>query len=90
MIEETMQVVITMGDNYVMESYIYFRIYGASKYSQIIPNIILDKLVTMEISYQNFIHGLATLFVRDKKAPCTSLPLDIGSFSARSTKKSST
>ena len=85
-----MQVVITMGDNYVMESYIYFRIYGASKYSQIIPNIIPDKLVTMEISYHNFIHGLATLFVRDKKAPCTSLPLDIGSFSARSTKKSST
>ena len=66
--DETMQIVNTLGDWYMIGTYTYLRIYGTSNPLHILPKFILHKLNVIDIAYQTFAHGLVALLVKYEKS----------------------
>ena len=77
---EAMQVINTIGNEYVMEGTTYIQVFGFTKFPHVFPKFILDKLVIQKIAYQSYLHGFGSSIAKDKKSPWPTLPLHIGSY----------
>jgi len=61
------QSLLKIGDWFVNEKFTYIRIYGATKALHLLPKIVTDHMVLMEISYQSYCYGIGVVLNRKKE-----------------------
>jgi hypothetical protein len=86
--DKAIEVIIRIGDWYLMEHDTYIRIYGAMKPPHLPPRFVPHKLVLQEVTYQTIIHGVRGMLYRSNKAIRPPLPLYISNYFFENTKKS--
>ena len=76
---EAMTFIATMGDWYVGESFSYIIIWGRN-IVHMFPNIVPNRLVLEEVSFQTVTDGVYKKLVAPKRKGWPKFPLNIGSF----------
>lgn len=69
-----------VGDWYLFDEGCYLRIYGCSRPPHIFPHYVTDKMVLLEIAYQNLIDGASHTLSVNKKSVWPPLPLKVGHY----------
>ena len=80
---EEKDLIATMGDWYMDESFTYIRIYGSNA-AHMFPKVIPNRLVLEEISFQTVIEGIYKKRAAPKRKFWPRFPITLGSFNVPS------
>ena len=66
MSDKAQTIVERVGYWYLLEYGTYIKVYEATKYRQLLPKFVPDKLVLQEIGYQTLVYRVGATLKRDK------------------------